>query len=417
MPKRDLFGLVQASERLPSPAAGAVCLGWTAASALLAAVAWRLGAELQIALSAFALALVPAAATLALGAAPSWRAPWTAFVWIGFACAACAASGGFGSPMTAAFLLAPAFAAPRRAEAAEAAFFALLGYLIAGLAGLTGPAPPAAGALPAMGAALSILCAGVLITAAKARSRPPRTIVQAAPPRGDQIADQMAAQRRRLAELAHELRTPLTHIIGFADVMRQRLFGPMADKYGEYVELIHTSGENLLALSNRLLDLSRLEVGKFELQREEFDIAYIADEVVRLSTESAHQRNIDLTLEPIALPLKVNADVSAMRQILVNLVANAIKFTPTGGAVSVRAYAHEGRLRLEVQDNGPGIAPAERARLGSAFERGASGAGAEGYGLGLSLVRAFAELHDGTLSFHDAPGGGALVRVEAPVFL
>jgi signal transduction histidine kinase len=393
-----------------------VCLGWAAASALLAAVAWRLGGELQVVLSAFALALVPAAATLGLAYAPGWRAPWTAFVWTGFACAASAASGGFASPMAAAFLLAPAFAAPRRAEAAEATFFAGVGYLVAGLAGMTGPAAPPSGALPGMGAAMSILCAGALVAAARAPLRPTRRIVQAPPTRGDELADQMAAQRRRMAELAHELRTPLTHIIGFADVMRQRLFGPMVDKYGEYVELIHTSGENLLALSNRLLDLSRLEVGKYELQREEFDIAYIAEEVVRLSTESAHQRNIELTLEPIELPLKVNADVSAMRQILVNLVANAIKFTPTGGAVRVRAYAHEGRLRLEVQDNGPGIPPAERARLGSAFERGASGAAAEGYGLGLSLVRAFAELHDGALSFHEAPGGGALVRVEAPVF-
>lgn len=224
------------------------------------------------------------------------------------------------------------------------------------------------------------------------------------------------AQRRRLAELAHELRTPLTHIIGFADVMRQRLFGQMNPKYGEYVELIHTSGQNLLSLTTRLLDLARLELGKFELQREEFDVAGVAEEVVRLSGETAGAKGIDLALEPVSLPLLINADVSAVRQILVNLVANATKFTPAGGRVRVRAYAHEGVLRLEVEDNGPGIPPAERTKLGSAFERGSASVGADGVGLGLSLVRAFAELHSGTLSFHEAPGGGALVRVDLPVF-
>jgi two-component system, cell cycle sensor histidine kinase DivJ len=137
---------------------------------------------------------------------------------------------------------------------------------------------------------------------------------------------------------------------------------------------------------------------------------------VRLSTEAAQSKGITLRLEQINLPLQVNADVAAMRQIFINLIANAIKFTPTGGDVRVRAYTHDDRLRIEVQDNGPGIPAAEKLRLGAAFERGSSGAVAEGYGLGLSLVRAFAEAHGGRLSFHDAPGGGALVRVEAPVF-
>jgi signal transduction histidine kinase len=383
---------------------------------LLALVGWRLGAAVEVALAAAFLGLLPAVATWGLGRLPGWRAPWTTYAWNSFACIATAATGGFGSPMAIAFVLAPAFA-HRRVEAAEATVFALFGYAVAGLAALTGPEPVAAGVLPALGAALSMVLAGAL-TIARAPHRLrivwPVPAAPPAPPPTDE--ERFAAQRRRLAELAHEIRTPLTHIIGFADVMRQRLFGQMHPKYGEYIELIHTSGQNLLALSNRLLDLARLESGKFELQREEFDIAAVADEVVRLNAESATAKSIELTLEPVALPLLVNADISAMRQILANLVGNAIKFTPPGGAVRVRVYPHENLLRLEVEDTGPGIPPAERDRLGGAFERGAAGAGAEGFGLGLSLVRAFAELHGGKLSFHENPSGGALVRVEAPVF-
>lgn len=398
-----------------SPEAAVSAL-WIVASIMLGVVAARTGVSQLIAASAVGLAIIPAAATLALRAAPGWAGPWTSFVWTGFACAASAATGGFSSPMAVAFALAPALAA-RGAPSAEAAFFALFGYGVAGLAALTGPAPVAAGVLPALGAGMSLIGAGALMSASK---RGPVIIVApgaapiAAPT--EQVVDAAAAGRRRLAELSHELRTPLTHIIGFADVMRQQLFGPLHEKYAEYIELIHASGQNLLELVNRLLDLSRIEAGKFDLRREEFDIALLADEVFRLTEQSASAKNIVLTLEPVTLPLQVNADPAAMRQILINLVSNAVKFTPEGGRVTIRAYAHDGNLRIEVQDNGPGIPVAERARLGAAFERGASGASAEGYGIGLSLVRAFAELHGGALSFHDAPGGGALVRVEAPVF-
>jgi cell cycle sensor histidine kinase DivJ len=320
--------------------------------------------------------------------------------------------------MAAAFLMAPAFSRSVD-ETAEAAFFAVLGYLAAGLVAhfgaQSGVSAALAGPLPAMGAALSLMSAGALL--GQARRGAPSTVLEPRVVKGEEEAQAViAAQKRRIAELSHELRTPLTHIIGFADAMRQRLFGPLQDKYGEYVELIHKSGQNLLDLTNRLLDLSRLEAGKFQLQREEFDLSLVADEVVRLSAEAAQAKAITLRLEQINLPLQVNADVAAMRQIFINLIANAIKFTPSGGEVRVRAYAHNDRLRIEVQDNGPGIPVAEKARLGAAFERGASGAAAEGYGLGLSLVRAFAEAHGGQLSFHDAPGGGALVRVEAPIF-
>lgn len=398
-----------------SPAAAMASL-WTVASIMLGVVALRTGVSHMTAGGAVGLALLPAAVTLTLRQAPGWRETWICFSWTGFACAATAATGGFASPMAAAFLLAPALAR-RGAPSAEAAFFALFSYGVAGLAALTGPAAPETGALGALGAGMSIVAAAALMASGKRA-----IVVQLAPAPVSPTPTKPApaegeAGRRRLAELSHELRTPLNHIIGFADVMRQQLFGPLQAKYSEYVELIYTSGQNLLELVNRLLDLSRIEAGKFDLRREEFDIAQLADEVIRLNEHSAARKNIDLTLEPVNLPLKVNADAAAMRQIMINLVSNAVKFTPDAGRVTMRAYAHQGSLRIEVQDTGPGIPAAERARLGAAFERGASGEGAEGYGLGLSLVKAFAELHNGRLSFHDAPGGGALVRVEAPVFV
>jgi cell cycle sensor histidine kinase DivJ len=210
------------------------------------------------------------------------------------------------------------------------------------------------------------------------------------------------------------LRTPLNHILGFSDVMRQRLFGPLHDKYGEYIDLIHASGRNLLDLVNGLLDLSRLEAGKYPLAIEQFDFQPTAEEVVTLARHQALEKAITLSFEAQET-LPVRADVRALRQILTNLVSNALKFTPHNGVVIVRAHAQGRDLMLEVEDNGPGFAAADKMRLAQPFERGAAHNGVEGYGLGLSLVRGFAALHGGKLVIGDAPGGGALVSVRLPV--
>jgi signal transduction histidine kinase len=392
--------------------------GWILTVILAGVVAARSTIPLGQTAGAVAIGLLPGLATLSL--APHARAGWArafiAFGWIGFAAAATGVTGGFGSPLAAAFALAPAlaFAIGERAHVAETAFFAALGYAIAGFVAGSGEPLLALGPLPAIFAGASLLIAGGVIAAA------PRAVVQAAPvPAREERAvraaqDMVAAQRRRAAELAHELRTPLTHIIGFADAMRQRLFGPMHDRYGEYIDLIHMSGRNLLDLVNGLLDLSRLEGGRYPLEMEPFDFRGTAEETVVLAQDQARGKTIALTFEaPDALP--VTADARALRQILTNLIANALKFTPEGGAVIVRAGVRGRDLVLEVQDNGPGIPAAERARLGQPYERGAAAAAQEGFGLGLSIVRAFAAAHGGALSFHEAPGGGALVRVTLPV--
>lgn len=224
-----------------------------------------------------------------------------------------------------------------------------------------------------------------------------------------------AARSRQTAELSHELRTPLSHILGFTEIMQRELYGPLSPKYQEYVGLIQTSGRNLLELIGGLMDLSRLDGGRYVLEPERFDVRDIAGEVVRLSSDAAARKTIDLVADLPDAPMEVDADPRALRQMLVNLTTNALKFTPSGGRVTVRARQDGDDLVLEVQDNGPGIAPEDRARLGQAFERGAGVAAIEGVGLGLALTRGFAELHGGGLVFLDAPGGGALVRVTLPV--
>jgi cell cycle sensor histidine kinase DivJ len=466
----------------PSPAliaikgATLVAFGWILGCILVGVVAWRTEFPPGPLVAALSLAIGPALITLALGprAGEGWAQAFIIFAWLGFAGAVTGASGGFHSPLAAAFTLAPAFALRfgGRARAAEAAFFAALAFALAGALAAPG-APPDLGLAPAMGAGLSLLASGVLIAGGEGTPReraPARPATRAAlsaggdrafareagaatvsrlpaaqsgaaqssapqssapqssapqssaarssaaqPSAAETLASQtIAAQRRRAAELAHEFRTPLNHILGFADAMRQRLFGPMHERYGEYAELIHTSGRHLLDLVNGLLDLTRLEAGRYPLELEDFDFRFGAEEVIQLARDSARAKAIALAIDADE-ELPVRADARALRQILTNLVANAIKFTPEGGVVTARARLVGDNLVLEVQDNGPGIAPGERARLGAPFERGAAAAQAEGAGLGLALVRGFAAALGGGLGFDAAPGGGALVRVTMPV--
>ncbi len=404
-----------------------VALGWIVAAILAGFVALREDLSIGLTAQATALAIAPALATLLL--APHGKEGWArvavTFGWLALAGAGAGVTGGFESPLALLFILAPTFAARAGAQpAAEASFFALIGYGAAGLLAGSGPVLHL-GPLLAFACAASLLAGGVLI-AATARARTPivaeRKVEPAAltsaqrdvsPAQPDADA-RVAAHQRRVAELAHELRTPLNHILGFSDAMRQQLFGPLHERYREYVEHVHTSGRHLLDLVNGLLDLSRIDAGKYPLEKEAFDLRPLAEEVVTLARHQASEKGIALALEADET-LPVNADVRALRQILTNLVSNAVKFTPANGAVTVRAFARKGVLELEVQDNGPGISAPDRARLGKPYERGEAAGGAEGYGLGLSLVRALSALHGGCLAFGDPPGGGALVRVTLPV--
>ena len=230
----------------------------------------------------------------------------------------------------------------------------------------------------------------------------------------------IAANRSKsefLAAVSHELRTPLNAIIGFSDVMKQRLFGPLPARYAEYGDLIHESGAHLLELIGDVLDMSKIEADRYALTPEEFDardVVQICAKMLRLKAEEA---GLALYSEVGDAPLEVEADRKAVRQILLNLLSNAVKFTPAGGAVVVMARAQGADLVLAVGDSGVGIAADELDLIGRPYAQSSSGkaAGERGTGLGLSLVRALAELHGGTMTVQSAPGEGTTVTVRLPV--
>jgi cell cycle sensor histidine kinase DivJ len=227
---------------------------------------------------------------------------------------------------------------------------------------------------------------------------------------------QNAGKSRFLANMSHELRTPLNAIMGFSDIMRQRLFGPISDRYAEYAELIHESGAHLLELINDVLDMSKIEADRFELARESFDARDAVTAALRLLRGQADRAGVSLRGVLPSEPMIADADRRAVKQIAINLLSNALKFTPRGGAVTLTLQGVGETLELVVADTGVGIAPDDLQRLGRPFEQaGDASQKAAGSGLGLSLVRAFAELHGGEMSIESTLGDGATVIVRMPV--
>jgi len=229
---------------------------------------------------------------------------------------------------------------------------------------------------------------------------------------------QNAGKSRFLANMSHELRTPLNAIMGFSDIMRQRLFGPMSDRYIEYADLIHESGSHLLELINDILDMSKIEAERYELAREGFDAREAVTAVLRLMRGQADRAGVVLRGVLPAEPLEADADRRALKQIALNLISNALKFTPRNGAITVTLEGSGNVLELIVQDTGVGISPEDLERLGRPFEQaGDASQKAAGAGLGLSLVRAFARLHGGEMTIESALGEGTTVTVRMPVLV
>jgi signal transduction histidine kinase len=349
--------------------------------------------------AAAALAMAPAltAFTLLPWVGRRWAALGLVLAWLVAAAGLAAGTGGAGSPLTAALLIAPALALTLGRWTRVAGIGAILGYLAAAYVAPLG-AEVRLGPLPFLLAVLSLGFVAWLVGFARAQRSGGRE----------------GAMSQRVAEVSHELRTPLTHILGFAEMIERQIFGELAPRYVEYAGLIRKSGAHLLGLVNDLLDLSKIEAGRFDLHFETFDVRATIEEVVRLSVDSADKKQITLGMITPEAGLAIRADERAVKRMLINTVGNAIKFTPEGGRVLVQGASVDGAVQIDTIDNGPGIPEAERATLGQAYERGSGGGRAEGTGLGLSLVRALAGLHGGVLSFHDAPGGGALVRITLP---
>jgi two-component system, cell cycle sensor histidine kinase DivJ len=237
---------------------------------------------------------------------------------------------------------------------------------------------------------------------------------------GDARADAEAlnvGKSRFLANMSHELRTPLNAIMGFSDMMRQRIFGPLPGKYIEYADLIHDAGAHLLDLINDVLDMSKIEASKYELALEDFDAREPVQAALRLLRVQADDAGVQLRGVLPAEALEARADRRALKQIVLNLVSNALKFTPRGGLVTVSlAKVGGGALELSVADTGMGIAEPDLARLGRPYEQaGDVRQQAQGTGLGLSLVRAFAELHGGEMAIESRLGEGTAVTVRLPL--
>jgi len=207
------------------------------------------------------------------------------------------------------------------------------------------------------------------------------------------------AKSRFLATMSHELRTPLNAILGFSEVLKGELFGPHSNAaYKDYANDIHSSGQHLLALINEILDLSRVEAGRYDLKEESVSLSTIAQDCRHLLAIRAEKRDIKVMemMEP-DLP-RIWADERAIRQIVLNLLTNAIKFTPQGGQVTIKVgWTSAGGQYLAVKDTGPGIPDNEIATVMSAFGRGALAQknADEGSGLGLPIVKGLIELHGG----------------------
>ncbi len=241
----------------------------------------------------------------------------------------------------------------------------------------------------------------------------------------DAAQGQVDGQMRFVANMSHELRTPLNAVMGFSDIMRARLFGDLPPKYAEYSELIHESGRHLLDLINDVLDMSKITADKYQLARETFDVREAVNASLRILRVQADEAGIRLRGVLPAEALMVDADRRAVKQIVLNLVSNALKFTPAGGSVTVTAQAASDSsaptasvLELIVSDTGVGIAPEDLERLGQPYEQaGDADQRTQGTGLGLFLVKAFARLHGGRTDVESRLGEGASVCVRLPVLV
>jgi two-component system, cell cycle sensor histidine kinase PleC len=226
------------------------------------------------------------------------------------------------------------------------------------------------------------------------------------------------AKSRFLATMSHELRTPLNAILGFSEVMKNEVFGPHASPtYREYAGDIHGSGQHLLTLINEILDLSRIEAGRYELNEEALYLAYIVDDCRHMMNLRAKAKNqiVKVAIDP-SLP-RLWADERAVRQIVLNLLSNAIKFTPQGGEIMIKVgWTSSGGQYVSVKDTGPGIPEEEIPIVMSSFGRGslAIKAAEQGSGLGLPIVKGLVDLHGGGFRLKSKPREGTEVIVTFP---
>ena len=233
----------------------------------------------------------------------------------------------------------------------------------------------------------------------------------------DQATEASRSKSEFLANMSHELRTPLNAIIGFSEALERELFGPVGNpRYREYAEDIHDSGVHLLNLINDILDLSKIEAGHFKLHEDDTDLAAVVASACRIVRHRAQQAAIAIETELPTPALSLVADERALKQVLINLISNAVKFSNDHGTVRIEVGVSPAGLRIAVVDHGIGIAEEDIPKALAPFTQidGTLSRAHEGTGLGLPLAKHLTELHGGTLTIESMPGEGTTVYVDLP---
>ncbi len=224
------------------------------------------------------------------------------------------------------------------------------------------------------------------------------------------------AKSEFLANMSHELRTPLNAILGFSEILQNQMFGPLgSEKYHEYCRDIHESGKHLLNVISDILDMSKIEAGHMRVSCETIDLAPLIEETLRLTSIQAGRKSIRVE-QQVVQPLPMVADRRAMKQILLNLLSNAMKFTNAGGQVRVRARKVSGAVTLTIADSGIGIPKSALAKIGQPFEQVQSqyAKSKGGSGLGLAISRSLTRLHGGRMRIYSQEGCGTIISVRIP---
>ena len=220
---------------------------------------------------------------------------------------------------------------------------------------------------------------------------------------------------RFLSTMSHELRTPLNAVLGFSDLLADKRCGELNERQQRYVSHINTGGKHLLRLISDILDLSKIEAGRMELSCEDLSVTNIFGEVVSALRPLVEKKSQTLS-SSVDRGLAVHADATRFKQVLMNLVGNAIKFTPEGGRIELAAQQIERQVQVRVRDDGPGIPPEEQKRIFDAFYRlRKSGDGVEGTGLGLAITESLVKLQGGTLGLESTPGRGSCFYFSLPI--
>jgi signal transduction histidine kinase len=227
-------------------------------------------------------------------------------------------------------------------------------------------------------------------------------------------ATQTSTQSQYFAEMSHEIRTPLNAILGFADTMQEELFGPLNDKYKEYIGYIQQSGHHLLDLVGDILDMSKIEAGKYNLNFADNDVVEICKSAVALMKENAARQKLSINFYGFGA-LIAKCDARSVRQIILNLISNAIKFTPEGGQINISSFGNDTKIWIEVSDTGKGMDADELKHITEAYVSGDNiPQNARSTGLGLSLVKKLVAFHNGKLSISSTQGIGTKVLIEIP---